>query len=235
MQSGGAVSEARPSHRAEEFGFQVPGREAREDLQQSRLRLENEAGESGTKHKTGGGHGNLRPAGHSQARRSRLYLSQAGPRVPGPAAAPSLAAGPLAAGSRARADPEGRAPAHSCPRAACQTRREGSALYGPRAGRKRRAGPRAEAPYMARGGPGAGSAPGGRLLPPTRGGAARAAPPRSPHPAAAFGGPAPGPRPPPQPCSAGRYALPPAQLPPCPSYPTWGRSAVQPGFDVLLS
>lgn len=77
-----------------------------------------------------------------------------GRAFPAPLAAPSLAAGPLAAGSRARADPEGQAPAHSRPQAASQPGGEGSALYGPPAGRKCLVGPGEEAPYMARGGRG---------------------------------------------------------------------------------
>lgn len=84
-----------------------------------------------------------------------------GQPFPAPPTAPSLAAGPLAAGSRARADAEGQAPAHNRPRAASQTRREGSALYGLRAWRKCLVGPREEAPYMARGGRGRGRAGGG--------------------------------------------------------------------------
>lgn len=78
-----------------------------------------------------------------------------------PPAAPSLAVGLLACWVPGAADPEGRAPAHSRPRAACQTGREGSALYGPRDGRKCLVGPAEEAPYMARGGRGRGQARGG--------------------------------------------------------------------------
>lgn len=77
----------------------------------------------------------------------RVYLSQARPRR-----------GQAARSQRRQPPPPWQripwplAPAHSRPRAVCQTRREGSALYGPRTGRKRLVGPGEEAPYMARGG-----------------------------------------------------------------------------------
>lgn len=143
------------------------------------------------------------PTWNSQARLSHVYLSQTraamGPRraFSGPPAAPSLAAGSLAAGSRARADPEGQAPAHSRPRAACQTRREGSALYGPPDGRKCLVGPGEEAPYMARGRPGAGSPPGMEAVSAAAGWRRNAPPP----PRARACGPLPsgGPRPQPEP------------------------------------
>lgn len=93
------------------------------------------------------------PAGDSQARRPRVHPAGPWPRSQ-PAGRPLLGSGSPAAGSRARADAEGRAPAHRRPRAACQTRRKGSAMYGPRAGRKCLVGSREEAPNMARGGRG---------------------------------------------------------------------------------
>lgn len=79
----------------------------------------------------------------------RVYLSQARPR-----------GGQAARSQRRRPPPPWQrvpwplAPAHSRPRAVCQPRREGSALFGPRTGRKRLVGPGEEAPNMARGGRG---------------------------------------------------------------------------------
>lgn len=94
------------------------------------------------------------PCRHGTPKPACPAFTSAGRAFSAAPAAPSLAAGPLAAGSRARADPEGRAPTPRLPRAACQPRLEGSALYGPRAGRKCLVGPGEEAPYMARGGRG---------------------------------------------------------------------------------
>lgn len=81
----------------------------------------------------------------------RVYLSQA--RQRGGQAARSQRRRPPPPWQRV---PWPLAPAHSRPRAVCQTRREGSALYGPRTGRKRLVGPGEEAPNMAKGGRGAG-------------------------------------------------------------------------------
>lgn len=99
------------------------------------------------------------------ARRAELHPAAACPAPPRPAgpdaaparplspAAPSLASGsPLARGLPGAGGLRGRAPRPQ--RAACQTRREGSALFGLLAGREFLVGFREEAPYMARGGRG---------------------------------------------------------------------------------
>lgn len=153
-----AASEARPSHHAKVWALGLGSVDAGGAPAKSAA-LRESGGKVGQNMKPVGRVATSDPLGTPESAYPAFTSARPGHAFPAPPPPPPPWQSPLAAGSRARADPAGRAPAHSRLRAACQTRREGSALYGPQDGWKRQAGPREEAPYLARGGPGAGSAP----------------------------------------------------------------------------
>ncbi|CAI9170532.1 unnamed protein product [Rangifer tarandus platyrhynchus] len=210
-----AASEARPSHHAKVWALGL-GSAAAGGAPAKSAALRESGGKVGQNTKPVGRVATSYPLGTPESAYPAFTSTRPSHAFPAPPPPPPPPwQSPLAAGSRARADREGRAPAHSRLRAACQTRREGSALYGPQAGRKRQAGPREETPYLARGGPGAGSAPAKEVA----SAAARQSHAAPPHPARA------GPRPPPDPSSRRRYARLLAPLPRFQSYGNWGQKA----------